>query len=218
MLAVADPVTMLATVAVLGFVTWRLADGLRARGRPGGRAVITAVRSRVGWRHIWPVPVLLGVVLTAATLLMQIPGLDWGWWSALGGQGNPVFGESEVTAGSPLEWIIPLVFMAMLLPSLALFAHAEEQLFRVGAERWSPMRRAVKTLQFGLVHALIGIPLGAALALSIGGAYFMAVYLREYRATGSARSATLESTTAHTVYNGVIIVVVCITVIAVAAA
>ncbi len=216
MLALTDPVTTLATVAVLGFVGWRLVDGLRARRRPGGRAVITAVRSRVGWRHIWPVPLLLGTVLVAATLLMQVPGLDWGWWSALGGQGNPVFGESDVTAGSPLEWIIPLVFMAMLLPSLPLFAHAEEQLFRSGAERWGAWRRTTKTLQFGMVHALIGIPLGAALALSIGGAYFMAVYLREFWATGSQRSAILESTTAHTVYNGVIIGIVCIAVIAVA--
>ena len=78
------------------------------------------------------------------------------------------------------------------------------------------MRRVVKTVQFGLVHALIGIPIGAALALSLGGAYFMVVYLREYRSTGSTRSATLESTTAHTVYNGVIIGIVCIAVIAVA--
>ena len=65
-------------------------------------------------------------------------------------------------------------------------------------------------MQFGLVHALIGIPIGAALALSIGGAYFMRVYLREFARTGSSNEATLESTTAHTVYNGVIIGVVII--------
>jgi uncharacterized membrane protein len=69
-----------------------------------------------------------------------------------------------------------------------------------------------------MVHALIGIPLGAALALSIGGAYFMWVYLRAFAATGSTQAATLESTTAHTVYNGVIIGLVYITVIWVAVA
>ena len=46
-------------------------------------------------------------------------------------------------------------------------------MFRTGAERWSTGRRALKVLQFGMVHALIGIPIGAAMALSIGGAYFM---------------------------------------------
>jgi hypothetical protein len=129
-----------------------------------------------------------------------------------------VFGSSQATAGTALEWIVPLVFMTMLLPALPLFANAEERIFRAGAERWSPGRRVLKTLQFGMVHALIGIPLGAALALSIGGAYFMWVYLRAFAATGSTQAATLESTTAHTVYNGVIIGLVYITVIWVAVA
>ena len=75
-------------------------------------------------------------------------------------------------------------------------------MFRSGAEHWSASRRVLKTLQFGMVHALIGIPIGAALALSIGGAYFMFVYLRAFHRTGSSNDATLESTTAHTAYNG----------------
>ena len=67
--------------------------------------------------------------------------------------------------------------------------------------------------------AILGGPLWPpALALSIGGAYFMWVYLREFATTGSRQSATLESTTAHTVYNGVIIVLVYIAVIWVAVA
>jgi hypothetical protein len=46
--------------------------------------------------------------------------------------------------------------------------------------------------------------------LSIGGAYFMRTYLREFQRTGSSNAATLECTAAHTVYNGVIIGVVII--------
>jgi len=38
----------------------------------------------------------------------------------------------------------------------------------------------------------------------------MLVYLRSFQRTGSGQEATLESTTAHTVYNGVIIGVVII--------
>ena len=78
-------------------------------------------------------------------------------------------------------------------------------MFRTGAEHWSTARRVLKVVQFGLIHAVIGIPIGAALALSVGGAYFLRVYLREFARSGSANEATLESTTAHTVYNGVII-------------
>ena len=63
-------------------------------------------------------------------------------------------------------------------------------------------------MQFGLIHALIGIPIGTALALSIGGAYFMNVYLRSYRSTQSTAEATLESARAHTAYNGLIVATV----------
>jgi hypothetical protein len=147
-------------------------------------------------------------VLTVAVLGFMVPGLDWGWWSAIGGEGNPVFGSSTATAGSALEWIVPLAFMALLVPALPLFAHAEERMFRQGAEQWSKRRRAAKVLQFGMVHALIGIPVGAALALSVGGSYFMGVYLSAFRRTNDQRQATLESARAHTAYNGIIILVV----------
>ncbi len=142
----------------------------------------------------------------------MVPVLRWGWWSAIGGDGNPVFGSSSTTMGTAWAWLIPLVFMALVVAALPLFANAEERMFRTGAQRWGNRRRAVKVLQFGLIHALIGIPIGVALALSVGGAYFMSVYLRSYALTGSATEATLESTRAHTAYNALIIVMVAIVV------
>ena len=146
------------------------------------------------------------MVIAVATALIAIPGLSWGWWSALGGQGNPVFASSESTIGTVWEWLIPLVFMTLLVPALPLFAYAEERMFRSGAEDWSLGRRVFKTVQFGMIHALIGIPIGAALALSIGGAYFMWVNLRQYRTTISRDEALIESATEHAVYNGLIVV------------
>jgi hypothetical protein len=205
-----DDLSTVLSVAVLGFMAVRLVSGVRVARSRSGRRVVAAVRQRVGWRHLWPVPIVLTLVIVAAGLLMMIPALEWGWWSAIGGDGNPVFGSTESTAGTTWEWLIPLVFVALLVPALPLFAHAEERMFRTGAEHWSMVRRVMKVVQFGLVHALIGIPIGAAIALSVGGAYFMRVYLREFARTGSANDATLESTTAHTVYNGVIIAVVII--------
>ena len=208
----ADSLTTLVSVCVLGFMAVRLVSGVRISNSTAGRELVRGVRSRIGWRHVWPVPVVLAVVVIAASLLMQVPGLDWGWWSALGGEGNPVFGSTDATIGTVWEWVIPLVFMALLLPALPLFAHAEERMFRRGAETWSRRRRVLKTVQFGLVHALIGIPIGAALALSLGGSYFLLAYLRSYRTTGSRFEATMESTTAHTAYNAVIIAIVLVAV------
>jgi len=151
--------------------------------------------------------VLTGVLLVAIPLLM-IPPLRWGWWSAIGGDGNPMFGSNTTTQGTFWAWLIPLVFMVLVVFALPLFANAEERMFRAGAENWSKRRRVLKVLQFGSIHALIGIPIGVALALSVGGAYFMAVYLRAYKRTSSAIAATLESTRAHTAYNALIITLV----------
>lgn len=199
------------SAVVLGYMGVRLTQGAVRARRSDGRIQVQRIVRGIRWRHVWPIPFVLAVIVGVASLLMLVPGLDWGWWSALGGSGNPVFGSNDFTAGTVLEWLIPLVFIALLLPALPLFAQAEERMFREGAEHWSTPKRAAKVLQFGSVHALIGIPIGAALALSIGGWYFMAMYLAAVRRTGSRSDGVLESTRAHTAYNGVIVVVVCIT-------
>lgn len=201
-------VSTIITVAVLAFMAYRLVGGLRASRSRGGRVVLREVRRRLAWRHLWPVPFVLFAVLLVAAALVQVPVLAWGWWSALGGTGNPVFGATDATSGTVFEWAVPLVFVGLLVPALPLFAHAEERLFRAGAEGWSSARRCARTVQFGAAHALIGIPIGVALALSVGGAYFMWVYLRRFARSGSRADATLESATAHTAYNGVIIAIV----------
>lgn len=208
-----EAVTNTVAFVVLGFVGYRLIGGLRTSRTRAGRELVTRVFRNIGWRHVWPIPLLLASVIAVATALMLIPGLSWGWWSALGGEGNPVFASSQSTIGTVWEWLVPLVFMCLLFPALPLFAFAEERMFRAGAEAWSQRRRAFKIVQFGLVHTLIGIPIGAALALSIGGAYFMWVYLRHFRRMSSPREALIESATAHAVYNGAIVVVLIVSLV-----
>jgi hypothetical protein len=201
--------TSVLTVGVLAFVGFRLvtAAHLVARSSALRQQAVEIVRG-IRWRHLWPVPFVLGAVIAAATLLVQIPPLDFGWWTALGGLGNPVTGTTDQTAGTALEWIVPLVFLVLLLPGLPLFAFREEEIFRVGAENWSGRRRVLKAVQFGLVHALIGIPIGVALALSIGGGYFQWVYIHAFRRSGNRRTAVFESARAHTAYNAVIVVLI----------
>ncbi len=204
------------TVGVLGFVGFRLASAAGHSFSPAGRSTVTPVLRGIRWRHVWPAPLVLTAVVIVATLLLRIPGLDWGWWTALGGEGNPVTGTTDQTAGTALEWIVPLVFLTMLLPAIPLFALAEERTFRRGSESWTWPRRIRRTVEFGLAHALIGIPIGVALALSCGGAYFMAVYLRSYRVHHQQREAVLDSARAHAVYNAIIVVLVLIAVILIA--
>jgi hypothetical protein len=196
------------TVGVLGFVGFRLATAAHHSFTAAGRETTGPIVRGIRWRHIWPAPLVLIVVLVFATVLLQVPGLDWGWWTALGGSGNPVTGTTEETAGTPLEWIVPLVFLTMLVPAIPLFALAEERTFRSGSEAWSWPRRIRRTLEFGLAHAIIGIPIGVAIALSCGGAYFMATYLRAFRVHHDRREAVLDSARAHAVYNLIIVLLV----------
>jgi hypothetical protein len=196
------------TVAVLAFIGVRIAGGTRLALTGQGRSHVAIIVRGLRVRHfVPPIPVLC-VVVTAVIVLLQIPLLGFGWWSALGGVGNPVTGNTERTAGTALEWLIPLCFIVLLVPALPLFAEAEERIFRLGSERRSQWQRFLKGIQFGLVHALIGIPIGAALALSIGGWYFTWWYLWSYRRTGSSAEAMLESTRAHLAYNLTVVLIV----------
>jgi hypothetical protein len=218
------------TFAALAFVGVRLFGGTRLMTRPDVRAHVLGIVRGLRWRHFllcWPVLLL---VLVAANFLLLIPGLSWGWWSAIGGVGSPVLGVSKRSSGSPLEFVVPVVFAAMLLPALPLFAEAEERRFRAGAEHWSTARRLARAMQFGLIHCLIGIPIGVGGALSIGGLYFTWAYLRGYRRGDDLlvdperdderrrANGVLESTRAHLAYNITIFVVIGVTLAVVALA
>lgn len=191
----------LLTLAVFAFVGVRIFSGTRLLGRRDIREHVVDILRGLRPRHFllcWPV--LIAVSFTAFALI-QLPGLSWGWWSAIGGVGSPVVGSSERSAGTPLEWIVPVVFLTMLIPALPLFAESEERMFRLGAEHWSNTRRVRRAVEFGLVHCLIGIPIGVGLALSIGGLYFTWAYLR---------GGVAESTRAHLGYNLTVFIFVAI--------
>ena len=199
--------TDLLTVAVLAFVGFRLADAARQTVSSRGhvRQLVAGLRLRHFLRAI---PVLV-VVLAVATPLVQVPGLDFGWWTKLGGQGNPVVGvgKKSATPGA-LETIIPVVFVSLLIVGLPLLVEGEEWVFRRGAEHRSRAANARRSVLFGLVHALVGIPIGVAMALSVGGFYFTWAYLRVWRRTGSEEAALAESTRSHLAYNLVIAAIV----------
>jgi hypothetical protein len=202
--------TAVLTASVLAFVGYRLVSAASLMARSAVlRGRVRDIVSGIRWRHIWPIPFVLAGVLATAIALLEIPPLRFGWWTALGGLGNPVTGTTDQTTGTALEWLVPLVFITLLVPALPLFAFREEELFRLGAEDWSGRRRVLRAVQFGLVHAVIGIPIGVGLALGVGGGYFQWAYLRGFRASGGdQRAAVLESTRAHTAYNGVLVAVI----------
>ena len=200
----------LITVAVLFYFGSRLFVSFRRSIEGENRQYALAIVRGLRVRHFLPVPLVIAFVLAAAFAFTRIPLLTFGWWSAIGGQGNPAFGVTDRTAGTPFEVIVPVVFLIFLIPALPLLVEREEVLFRLGAETWPWPKRIGRTVLFGLVHAIVGIPIGFALALSIGGAHFLGGYLRAFRRTGSQREAVLESSRLHLAYNTTIVLLVVI--------
>jgi hypothetical protein len=193
----------LITVLVLAFIATRLVTAIRHLTRRDVRSHWWTIVRGLRVRHfVMAPPVLIAVILTAYGLI-QVPGLDFGWWTAIGGLGNPVTGGTDRTAGTPLEWLIPLVFLLLLTPALPLFAEREEIMFREGAEHRSVAGRLRRAVEFGLAHALIGIPIGVALALSVGGIYFTWRYLK---------GGVPESTRAHLAYNLEVVAIVLVSI------
>jgi len=192
------------TVLVLGFVGARLVASARAAVRSSElrRRTLDIVRG-VRPAHVLRALPVLAVVLVLASLSLAVPVLRTGWWTAIGGTGNIVTGATDRTRGTPLAWLVPALFLALLVPLLPLFAEREEQIFRAGAESWSFWRRVRRGLEFGLAHVIMGIPIGVALALSVGGWYFTWMYLRAYR-RGGRTAALMESTRSHLAYNAVV--------------
>jgi hypothetical protein len=193
------------TAVVLVFFGNRLVGAARYALSQQGRLHVKDIVRGVRFRHIWPVPFVFALIAALAVLLLQVPGLSWGWWTAIGGQGNPVTGLSDATTGTALEWLVPIVFLTLLTPALPLFAYREEEIFRLNAETWTVGHRIRRSIEFGLVHAIIGIPIGVAIALSIGGGYFTIVYLRAFRRSHDSGVALVESARAHTMYNAMIL-------------
>jgi len=191
------------TLAVLAYIGVRLADA--ARQAFLSRAHVLHLVQGLRPRHfVLAVPVLVTIV-SLAVLLFEVPGLSFGWWTAIGGDGNPVFGSARPGSVGPLEVAVPVVFGTLLLLGLPLLVEAEEWMFRRGAERRTRPQNLRRSFLFGIVHAAIGIPLAAALALTAGGVYLTWAYLRMWRRTGSAEAALAESTRAHLAYNLVIV-------------
>jgi len=201
----------LLTVAVLALVGVRLFEA--ARSSVEARARMLEIVRGLRWRHfVRAVPAVVLIVATA-WVLIQLPVLSFGWWTMIGGEGNPVVGVTAKDYGI-VSVVIPLFFIGLLIVGLPLLVAREEWVFRRGAEWRGTAANVGRSVLFGLAHAVVGIPIGAALALSIGGLYLTWCYLERWRETRSESEALLESTRAHLAYNLTIITLVLLSLVA----
>lgn len=178
------------------------------------RHVVTSLRNprqRILLRGLRPrhfalaLRVLAGVVVAVVVLLAPSTWLRWGWWEYLGGTGNVIFGTTSDSTERLSQLVLPVLILIPLLLSLCLFALREERAFRRGDETRGIGARLWRSLVFGLAHLVMGIPVGAALALGVGGFGFSQVYLKRWRKSGSRLQSVLESARVHFAYNLILV-------------
>jgi hypothetical protein len=118
--------------------------------------------------------------------------LHWSWLMLLAQPGETAGGNLNVAAAE-----IPyfgLIFLALLFVNLPSLARWEEETFREGTRSWA--HALPRSVLFGLMHCLVGVPLFAGLALALPGLWFTAHYFK-----GGVERATLF----HSVYNMILV-------------
>lgn len=166
-----------AFLLLIAFSIGRVLQLLRAG--PVREDYLHVVRAVRWWMVPLTVASLTAVVAVYSVLLAYGPTwLGWGWWSALGGQGNVNLGQTgnEGLFWSVTGWLIP-VGLALVVP---LLARQEELMFRYGTETSTGLQALTRSLAFGLIHLIAGIPIAAALALTVPGLVFAGVYRRAF--------------------------------------
>lgn len=132
------------------------------------------------------------VVGTYVLLLHLYPSLSFGIFSLFDRDYNGVNANVAATR-IPIIGLLFALLLFINLPSLALF---EEKTFRLGTLTWA--EGMWRSLAFGLVHCLVGIPLAAGLAISILGLWCTYHYFQ-----GGVHQAAAH----HATYNMILVAV-----------
>jgi hypothetical protein len=173
--------------------------------------------TRLRWIDlILAVPVGAAVIGSVFLMVSHSSILAWGWWNAVGGTGNPSLSANNMMPTFiriPFQ-IFMITFAVVVLPVMA---ELEEDIFRKGSEHRGPWKRFVAAFLFGMVHCLIGVPIGAGIAITVAGLYYTAAYLREYKRTENQVLALAASSRAHLAYNVVVITVLLVAILGIPA-
>ncbi len=134
--------------------------------------------------------VIVAIVVTTAIVLMKSH-----WFFRLSWAEVFKWKESENFDTAALAIPVFGIFFALLFFfNLPTFAYAEEHVFRRGVETWDGA--IVASFIFGMVHVLVGVPIGVGVALSIAGLWFSSRYF-----DGGIELSTLH----HVAYNSIVL-------------
>ena len=145
----------------------------------------------------------LGLVVVAFLIIIPLYMVDVSWlkWSLFSlftsdQSGTNVVTASIWTTGSVVfSTIVYLVFL-LILP---IAAFLEEMSFR--SLKFGVKSRIISSFQFGFIHMLVGVPVLAAISLSVIGYFYSIRYIKKLKQTGDLDEAIMASTSLHTKYN-----------------
>ncbi len=153
------------------------------------------------------VVVMIAVVGIIGSLLQFGEPLNWGWFHLLFDRPGGVVSAAVSAGGKSGEGVwtaVVVLVLALMVPNLA---ETEERVFRQGRVSWSDI--AYSAVMFGPLHLIMGIPIAAAIGVSLGGLWLGYWYRRSYLnaiARGALHQdaeemALLESTREHVGIN-----------------
>lgn len=167
------------------------------------------------------------LVISASILLNQVSWLSIGYMQLLSDDSGGIVSVAASGNESGSIWLHvgSIVFLVILLVAIPFLAEAEEIMFRKGVLEKKKMIKM--SFVFGLVHLVMGITIGTALAISIAGYFFAVKYKKAHtdayknssgantpywfrndwiRLKKAEEKALFMSTVYHSMYNSIIII------------
>lgn len=158
------------------------------------RRLLMSVWRAITWKHLLGALGLLTVVATIGTLLLALPPMQIGLGQLVDFQGNAVFTPLEEAAvragpapGTGPDWTVVWLatgFLAFLCVMLPWLAFVEEEIFRGGLEQADLPGELWTALRFGLIHMVMLVPIGAALAIAVAGFVYGRIYRTAFHRAG----------------------------------
>lgn len=116
---------------------------------------------------------LVGLVIILVVVLYGLNPdiLGFTWWRLLGSRNaqNILFVPFYIK-------YVGFLYVALILMALPYLAATEEVMFRQGTQDWGD--GTLRSVSFGFVHMIVGVPVAAAIALSFVGLFYTYLYFR----------------------------------------
>lgn len=132
-------------------------------------------------RMFFEVSGIILLLIFAMTVLWEVPYLKYGWINLFYESGGnivivPIM-EGTKSTNFFIRLMVPLYFIVFILV-MPFLVRSEEDLFRKGISDWWAIVK--RSIAFGMVHCLVGVPIAAGIALIIPGFFFACKYRGAY--------------------------------------